>query len=174
MTARQKAEASEAIRRRLAHLPEWQAADTVMLFLSMPDEVDTRPIVRDALAAGKTVCVPKVDRRRKTMDCRALTSLETGLAAGVFGILEPVADEIVEPGAIDFVLVPARGFDRQGNRLGRGGGYYDRYMAQPDFTALRCGIAFAAQLLDDLPHDETDLPVQLIVTEDDALRCAGA
>ena len=170
MTAEQMADASARIRRRMAELPEWQQASTVLLFLSMPDEVDTLPIVRDALAAGKTVAVPKVDACRKVMDARVLRDLDRDLAPGVYGILEPVASEIVEPAAIGFVLVPARGFDRHGNRLGRGGGYYDRYMCQPGFTALRCGIAFAAQLLDTLPHDPHDLPVHLLVTEAETLR----
>ena len=170
MTAGQKAEASESIRRRLGELPEWQTADTVLLFLSMPDEVDTLPIVADALAAGKTVAVPKVDARRKRMDACVLRDLGRDLAPGAYGILEPVGAEIVEPGAIDFCLVPARGYDRAGNRLGRGGGYYDRYMSDPAFRATRCGIAFAAQLLDTLPHDPHDLPVHLLVTEAAALR----
>lgn len=170
MTPEQRAEAGERIRRRLADLPEWRDAATVLLFLSMPDEVDTLPIVRDALAAGKNVAVPKVDARRTVMDARVLRDLDRDVAPGVYGILEPVVSEVVEPAAIDFCLVPARGFDRHGNRLGRGGGYYDRYMSHPDFRALRCGIAFAAQLLDDLPHDQTDLPVHLLVTEEGTVR----
>ena len=174
MTAEQMADASARIRRRMADLPEWQQASTVLLFLSMPDEVDTLPIVADALAAGKTVAVPKVDTRRKVMDACVLRDLDRDLAPGVFGILEPVAAEIVEPAAIDFILVPARGFDRQGNRLGRGGGYYDRYMSAPGFHATRCGIAFAAQLLDALPHDAHDLPVHLLVTEHGILRFGSA
>jgi len=108
------------------------------------------------------------------MDARVLRDLDRDLAPGVYGILEPQSSEVVEPGAIDFVLVPARGFDRHGNRLGRGGGYYDRYMSHPDFRALRCGIAFAVQLLDTLPHDEHDLPVHLLLTEGGTLRFADA
>ncbi len=94
------------------------------------------------------------------------------LVPGVFGILEPRGSEVVEPGAIDFVLVPARGFDRAGNRLGRGGGYYDRYMAHPDFRAIRCGIAYSAQVLPAIPHDAHDLPVHVLVTESGVLRFA--
>lgn len=174
LTADQKADASARIREHLAQLPELQRASTVLLFLSMPDEVDTLPIVADALAAGKTVAVPKVDTRRKVMDACVLRDLDRDLAPGVFGILEPVSAEVIEPGAIDFILVPARAFDRHGNRLGRGGGYYDRYMSHPAFRALRCGIAFAAQLLDALPHDEHDLPVHALVTERGVLACEGA
>ncbi len=163
-------EASERIRRLVAELPELRQAETVLLFLSIADEVDTFPIISDALAAGKTVAVPKVDRKRKTMDAVVLRDPSRDLVPGVFGILEPRGSEVVPPGAIDFALVPARGFDPEGNRLGRGGGYYDRYMSHPDFHAVRCGIAFAAQVLDAIPHDPHDLPVHILVTEQGIAR----
>lgn len=170
LNAEQRREASECIRSHLAGLPELQQAATVLLFISIGDEVDTFPILADAMDAGKAVAVPKVDLKRKRMDACVLRDLERSLAPGVFGILEPRGSEVVEPAAIDFILVPARGFDRAGNRLGRGGGYYDRYMAQPGFRAARCGIAFAAQVLDAIPYDEHDLPVHLLVTEEGVLR----
>jgi len=173
LSAEQRRAASERIRRLVADLPEFQRARTVLLFLSIADEVDTLPIIADALAAGKTVAVPKVDRRRRAMDAVVLRDLSSDLAPGVFGILEPHGSEVIEPAAIDFVLVPARGFDRAGNRLGRGGGYYDRYMASPGFHAIRCGVAFAAQVLDAIPHGLHDLPVHLLVTEEGATRFAS-
>ena len=174
MSVEQRREASERIRRLVGELPEFQQARTVLLFVSLPDEADTLGIIADALAAGKTVAVPKVDRKRKVMEACRLHALDRGLAPGVFGIPEPQATEVVEPGAIDFVLVPARGFDREGNRIGRGGGYYDRYMSHPDFHAVRCGIAFAAQVLDAIPHDAHDLPIHVLVTESGTLCFAGA
>ncbi|HPD14072.1 MAG TPA: 5-formyltetrahydrofolate cyclo-ligase [Planctomycetota bacterium] len=170
LTAEQRREASRRIRRLVAELPEFQRARTVLLFVSLPDEADTLGLIADALAAGKAVAVPKVDRKRKAMDACRLHALDRGLAPGVFGIPEPEAAAVVEPGAIDFVLVPARGYDREGNRIGRGGGYYDRYMAHPGFHATRCGIAFAAQILDSVPHDAHDLPVEMLVTENGVLR----
>jgi len=173
LTPEQRLAANARIRALLADLPEFQQANTVLLFVSMPDEVDTLPILADALAAGKTVALPKVDTRRKVMDARVLRDLDRDLAPGVYGILEPQGTQIVPPETIDFVLVPARGFDRQGNRLGRGGGYYDRYMSAPGFRATRCGIAYSAQLLDTLPHAAHDLPVHLLVTEAGILRFAS-
>jgi len=170
LSAEQRREASARIRRLVAELPEFERARTVMLFVSLPDEADTQGIIADALAASKTVAVPKVDRKRKAMDACRLHTLDRGLAPGVFGIPEPQATDVVAPGEIDFVLVPARGYDREGNRIGRGGGYYDRYMAHPDFHATRCGIGFAAQVLDAVPHDAHDLPVKMLVTEDGVLR----
>lgn len=172
LSPEQRRDASQRIRRLVAGLPELQQAKTVLMFLSIADEVDTFPIIADALAAGKTVAVPKVDRKRRAMDAVVLRDLKHDLVPGAFGILEPRGNEVVPPGAIDFALVPARGYDRAGNRLGRGGGYYDRYMAHPHFRAVRCGIAFAAQVLDAIPHGPHDLPVHILVTEDGVLRCA--
>ena len=169
LSPEQRRDASARILSHLAELPEYADAQTVLLFVSMPDEVDTLPIIADALAAGKTVAVPKVDLLRKRMDAARLLDLDD-LIVGAYGISEPQGAVVVDPVEIDFILVPARGFDRAGNRLGRGGGYYDRYMAHPDFHATRCGIAFAAQLLDDLPHTPRDLPVHLLVTEEGVLR----
>jgi len=170
LSREQRREASARIRRRVAELPEFLDAATIMLFVSLPDEVYTLPIITDAMAAGKTVVLPKVDKEARRMDARVLTDVEHDLVPGVFGIPEPVDCEIAPASAIDLVFVPARAFDRSGNRLGRGAGYYDRYMSAPAFRATRCGIAFAAQVLDAVPHDSHDLPVQLLVTEDEVLR----
>ncbi|NQT51275.1 5-formyltetrahydrofolate cyclo-ligase [bacterium] len=171
LSPEQRRDASERIRRHLAALPEFQQAQRVLLFVSIADEADTLPILRDALAAGKTVAVPKVNPKQKTMDARVIRDLDTGLAPGSYGIPEPQGREGVPAGDIDFILVPARGFDRRGNRLGRGGGYYDRYMGHPDFRAVRCGVGYAAQMLDHVPHDEHDRPVHMVVTEDGVIRC---
>jgi 5-formyltetrahydrofolate cyclo-ligase len=170
LTDAERRTASERIRQHLAALPEFQRARTVLLFAAIDDEVDTWPILADALATGKAVAIPKIDRKRRMVDARELHDLEDGLAPGIFGIMEPQGSEVVPPAAIDLVLVPARGFDRAGNRLGRGGGYYDRYLAQPGLRAVRCGVAFAAQVLDAVPHTALDVPVHLLVTEEGVLR----
>jgi 5-formyltetrahydrofolate cyclo-ligase len=162
--------ASERIRGHLAALPEFQQARTVLLFAAIDDEADTWPILADALATGKTLALPKIDRKRRMVDARVVYDLEDDLAPGIFGIMQPQRGEIVPPAAIDFILVPARGFDGAGNRLGRGGGYYDRYLAQPGLHAALCGVGFAAQVLDGLPHTPRDLPVHLLVTEEGVLR----
>jgi 5-formyltetrahydrofolate cyclo-ligase len=66
--------------------------------------------------------------------------------------------------------VPARGFDVRGHRLGRGAGYYDRYLSQPGCRAIKCGIAFDVQVIDDLPYDDDDVPVDIVLTESRTLR----
>jgi len=80
------------------------------------------------------------------------------------------ADETCTVSEIDLLLVPARAFDGSGNRLGRGAGFYDRFMAAPEFRATRCGVSFDCQILDEVPHNPFDIPVQILVTENRTLR----
>lgn len=170
LTAEERTRKSAAVHERLMALPEMAAAGTVMLFVSMDDEVDTVPVIRRCLAAGKTVYAPRsVVASRRLIPSR-LRSLDD-LAPGAYGILEPPPGDACRPEDIDLILVPARGFDAQGNRLGRGAGFYDRFMASPGFHAARVGIAFACQVLDAAPHDAHDLPVQIVVTDEAVIRC---
>jgi 5-formyltetrahydrofolate cyclo-ligase len=170
LTAAERSEKSEVIRRRLEALPELRRAQTVMGFLPMPDELDTLPILADLLSARKRVYVPRTFVRQKRMIPIRLTDLGK-LKHGEFDILEPETEETCAVGELDFVIVPGRAFDRKGNRLGRGAGFYDGFMAQKGFRAVRCGVAFACQVLDEIPHNENDLPVAMLVTENKVVLC---
>ncbi|MFH0963497.1 MAG: 5-formyltetrahydrofolate cyclo-ligase [Planctomycetota bacterium] len=170
MNEAQRARASAAIAGRVTALPEFRSARTVMVFLPLAGEVDTRPIAQAAISAGKRVASPKVSRRLRTMEARVVRDLEQDVAPGHYGISEPVTTEVVEPGEIDFVLVPGLAFDRRGRRVGRGAGYYDRYLGSDDFRGHRCAVAFACQVLRRVPADKTDIPVDCIVTERDIVR----
>lgn len=171
MTSLERASKSAAICERLLALRELQEAQTVMGFLSMPDELDTAPILSELLAAGKRVYVPRTDVKQRLMFPVRLNDMKH-LRMGEYGIREPNSDEQCDPSELDFVLVPGRAFDRAGNRLGRGAAFYDRFMCQRGFRAVRCGIAFACQVLDAVPHDAKDVPVQILVTEFETLRIA--
>ena len=169
LTPAERAAKSQAIRKRFGELEEVRAAQTVLGFMPMPDEVDTRPILEDLLAAGKRVFLPRSSKEDRCIIPIRLRSLDA-LREGMYGILEPDSEETCSPSELDVIMVPARGFDQQGNRLGRGAGYYDRFMAQSGFRALRCGVAFACQVLPEIPCAPHDLPVQLLVTESETLR----
>jgi 5-formyltetrahydrofolate cyclo-ligase len=171
LTAAERAAKSAAIRSRLNALPELRQAQAVMGFLPMPDELDTLPILADLLAAGKRVYVPRTFVRERRMIPVRLSDLGK-LQRGEFDILEPETEETCAVDELDFVIVPGRAFDRKGNRLGRGAGFYDAFMAQKSFHATRCGVAFACQVLDGIPHGVKDLPVALLVTENELLRCS--
>jgi 5-formyltetrahydrofolate cyclo-ligase len=169
LSAEEKARKSAVICDRVMRLPEWRGAKVVMLFATMPEEVDTGALFTTAFAEGKRVVAP----RCVTAERRILPVLMRGmsdLAPGAYEIMEPVGAETAAVEEIDFVLVPGYGFDREGNRLGKGAGYYDKFMSQPGFRAARCAVAFWTQILDEVPHDPYDLPVQILVTETEILR----
>ena len=169
MTWTERAAAADAICRRLLDLPEVRKAQTIMAYLPLPDELDTRPFLRAIFTSGRRLYVPHTDVRGKRMWPLRLTALDD-LRTGDYGIREPRTVETCRPEEIDLVLVPGRAFDRQGNRLGRGGGFYDRFMGSPGFRAVRCAAAFACQVLDEVPHAPHDLPVEILVTERETLR----
>lgn len=157
---------SELACQRLAQTPAFQQAETVMLYMPIRHELDIRPLTRLALEAGKVVVMPRVRRDRVFMDAAAVTSIDgEDLAPGAFGILEPVNSPVFPVPEIELVVVPALAFNRDGSRLGRGGGFYDRFLGAGAFRAVTCGVAYHEQLLDDLPHEVHDRRVDAVVTD---------
>jgi 5-formyltetrahydrofolate cyclo-ligase len=156
--------ASATICRSVGELGEFSVSETVMLFASLPDEFDTLPLIRQALAMGKRVFLPKVDvAERKLLVCQ-LTGLGA-LRTGHYGVPEPPADRLADPSLLHFILMPGLAFDLYGNRLGRGAGYYDRLLAAPRLQAKLCGAALSVQVLPEVPVDVKDQPVHMLVTE---------
>lgn len=121
--------ADAAIAARVLAMPEYLQAGTVFCFVSTPREIDTRPILADALARGKRLCVP-LCAEKGVMELRRITALDQ-LAPGAYGIPEPPADSpAVSCDETDFAVIPCLSCDRSGRRLGRGGGYYDRFFVR--------------------------------------------
>ena len=155
---------------RLVSTEQFQNASTVMLFVSLPYEVDTSEAILNAWQLGKTVAVPKVSWEQKHMIPVQIKSLETGFSTEAWGLRNPTAGVPVPFSDIDLVVTPGLGFDRKGNRLGRGGAYYDRFFAHEELRACRCGFAFAEQVIDSLPVTEHDQPVDLLVTDKEIMH----
>ena len=137
-----------------------------MLYLSLPYEADTSEAILHAWQLGKVVAVPKVSWEQRHMIPVKINSLETGFSTEALGLRNPIAGVPVPFEDIDLVVTPALGFDRHGNRLGRGGSYYDRFFANAELKASRCGFAFAEQLVDSIPVTEHDEPVDSLVTDE--------
>lgn len=150
----------------VAGTPEFASANVVMLFLSMPTEVDTAPLALRCWQAGKSVVVPKVSWDQRRMLPVEITSLQTGLATTGSGIREPAGDagKPIPLNLIDLVIVPGLGFTPTGYRIGRGMGFYDRFLAQSDFVGLSCGLAFEEQMVETLPVLDHDVPLSMLVT----------
>jgi 5-formyltetrahydrofolate cyclo-ligase len=163
-------EKSERICQTVAALGEFRSADPILLYMALAGEVQTAPLARRAWQTGKTVLAPKVDWTRRTMQAVPITHWTEGIVRGRYGICEPELGEPAGVDAIGLVIVPALAFDIAGSRLGRGGGFYDRFLSQPGFAAVTCGVALEAQILEDLPHEPHDVPVDLVVTEERTIR----
>ena len=155
--------------RNLVSTAEFQNASTIMMFLSLPHEVDTAEAILHAWQLGKAVAVPKISWEQRHMIPVQINSLETGFSTASSGLRNPISGLPVPFGQIDLVVTPALGFDKNGNRLGRGGSYYDRFFANAELKADRCGFAFAEQLLDSIPVAEHDEPVNILVTDEEII-----
>lgn len=166
---------SAAITRRLYALDAYRASQTIMFFLSFRSEVNTRPVVEKSLACGKKVVVPRAVPETRTLTLSYLHHWESDLMTGFYGIPEsrPEALRPAVPSAVDLLIVPGVAFDLKGNRLGYGGGYYDRFMA-----LLRPGVPFVAlcfelQIVETVPVKPWDRRVDWILTEARTIRTSA-
>ena len=142
---------------QLADVPEFAAAGTVMAFWGMDSEPDTDPLFARLAAAGQQLVLPRVDGRDMLV-----CSAEGPIAVSRFGVREPQGPAL-DLSVVDFAVVPGLAFTPQGDRLGYGAGYYDRFL-----TALpgvpNAGVCFAEQLVDDLPVDAHDVRVDRVIS----------
>jgi 5-formyltetrahydrofolate cyclo-ligase len=153
--------------------PYYQQANIIMLFLSMPDEPQMMNIIEHAWRLGKKVCVPHMQEKFGIMDAAIIKS-QQGLVRGRFNLLVPDPTDLtlVDPKLIDLIIVPAVAYDDEGNRLGMGAGYYDRFIPQaPNATCI--GAIWSSQIIDKVPTDQYDRPVHYLLTEDAIIQCAG-
>jgi 5-formyltetrahydrofolate cyclo-ligase len=157
----------------LAGSPEFAAARVVMLYLSTPHELDTAPLALKCWQAGKTVVVPKVSWDQRRMLPVEITSLQTGITTTGPNIREPIAGKPIPLDLLDLVVVPGLGFSSNGYRIGRGMGFYDRFLAQPDFIGLSCGLAFHEQIIENVPVLDHDVPLGMLVTDRGITRFAS-
>lgn len=155
------AERSERVVRQLIEHPRFRSARTVMLYHALPDEVDAQSILQ-GLCKDKQLLLPVVDG--DTMHPVRYTGPEN-LHIGAFAISEPQGAPFTDLSSIDLVVVPGMAFDAAGYRLGRGKGYYDRFLSQPELArAYKMGLCFPFQLLQEVPVDAHDVPVDEVLT----------
>jgi 5-formyltetrahydrofolate cyclo-ligase len=173
MTDEQRGEKSKKACRNLISTPQFQRASAVMLYLSLPHEVDTSEAILYAWQHGKIVVVPKVSWQQRHMIPVKISSLETGFSTETSALRNPVTGVPMPVEEIGLVVAPGLGFDGKGNRLGRGGSYYDRFFASKELSASRCGFAFAEQRVESVPVTDHDVPVDFLVTDEEVVYFDG-
>lgn len=167
-------ERSARICARLAGEPEYRRAEVIMIYLSTPQEVDTSPLALRAWEDGKRVLAPRISweqRRMQPVEIRSLSSAD--LREDAMGIRVPTEGLCVQISEIDLLVMPGLAFDQAGNRLGRGRGFYDRFLSHRDFRALSCALALEDQVVPEVPHEELDRPVNMLVTDECVRRFSG-
>lgn len=163
LSAQQREAAGKLAAERLLALPCWKRSTSVFAYSDYNGELPTEQILQKALEEGKILALPRITAPGQ-MEFHALACLQERVA-GSYGILEPDGEkEIVIPDTQSLLLLPATAFDEEGNRLGYGGGFYDRYCRRFP-QAIRIGLAYEFQVVLKVPRAEFDIPVQGIVTE---------
>ncbi len=162
-----KMQYSRQIQNNLIQDRIFQETDEIFCYLNNEDEVQTDFIINKAWMHGKKVAVPKV-LRKGVMEFFYINNMDE-LVCGHYGILEPVSDNIAK-GKHALMLIPGVAFDRNGSRIGYGGGYYDRYLINHPYS-LKVALSYACQITKYIMADDNDIPVDMIFTEREIIRC---
>jgi 5-formyltetrahydrofolate cyclo-ligase len=190
---------STEIARRIAQMPQYQSARTVLAYMNFGAEFESEILVRQALADGKVLLLPKVNAATRELDVYRVTNVDTQLAPGAYGIREPLPECCAAAwlDEVDFILLPGVAFGRDGARLGYGGGFYDKLLMR--LLAVRLGEqttlakspviarpgaecalahrpalvagAYSMQVVEDIPQEATDCKVGWLVTENETIDC---
>jgi len=173
LSAREVAGKSAAITRAVLGLKEYNRAGTIMAYVDFRNEVQTGEFIRRAMGDGKRVAVPLTDMKGKRLIPSLLVDFPGDLVPGTYGILEPRPECLrpLDPGELDMVIVPGVAFDEAGNRLGYGGGFYDRFLPRTRSGCLWLAPAFELQLRPGVYPGEHDCPVHILVTENRIIDC---
>ena len=163
----QAEEKSRKIKNNLFNLENYKKSSVIMFFVSFSSEVDTHDMIMQALKK-KTVVVPKVANNE--IEPSVIVDFKNLIPNNRFGFPEPIDLMKMPYKKIELILVPGIVFDRGGHRIGYGMGYYDRFLKKIP-KAFKIGLAFDFQVIDKIPNEEHDVPVDMIITEDGVIDC---
>jgi 5-formyltetrahydrofolate cyclo-ligase len=161
-TEQQREHKSKLIERRLLKEEEFIKAERILFYLAFDGEVNTESMINQARGLGKKIYVPLCDSKHKSLTPCALNK-DSILEKGPYQTLEPQDGVELPVDKLDLVVVPGLAFDKSGNRLGRGKGYYDRFLQRLSSRTPSIGLAFDFQIFPDLPVEHTDLPVDKLL-----------
>lgn len=163
LTAEERKSAEIAVLEKLESCREFTEAKRILAYYSLPDELQTN-LLLNKWNKDKEIFLPRVNG--ELLDIARFEPDST--AEGAFSIQEPTGNDLTTVDTIDLIIIPAVGYDRKGNRLGRGKGYYDRLLK--DATCQKIGIIYSCQLFDEVPAEPHDIPVDLIITETEIIK----
>lgn len=160
-----RARKSQKILSRVASLPDFRTAESILIYASLPDEVQTQGLIRSALKKKKSVYLPSFAGSGGTLSIFKISTLAE-LKRGKFGIFEPrvLPSRKGNPREIDLAIVPGVGFDLKGRRLGRGGGHFDRFLKKAR-RAKKIGLAFGEQILPSIPAGPHDVMMDKVISD---------
>ena len=164
MSQLKKSQAESVMLESLLNWKVYKKAEVIHIFISMPDEPDTKAIIEHCWSSGKKVAVPLVIPDKFDLIHSEIKSFDN-LISGMYGIQEPSPESriIMTPDMFDLVIVPGVAFDKKGGRLGLGKGYYDRFLEVT--SAFRLALAFDCQLIEAVPTEFHDVPMNAILSE---------
>ena len=176
LSTAQRAQFSAEIARRIVQLPQYQSARVVLGYMNFGAEFESEILARQALADGKTLLLPKVNRTTNELDVYRVEDLQHDLAPGLWNIREPLPERCARVDAleqVDFILLPGVAFGRDGARLGYGGGFYDKLLGALTHSPALVAGAYSMQLVEGIPQEVTDRKVEYLVTEHETIHCGA-
>lgn len=164
---------SDNIKGELFTFSTFDEAETILFYLAVKDEVQTEKMIEESLQKDKRVVVPFIDWQRKEILPSEIKDLAKDVKIGILKIPQPKKNfySPFSPASIDLVIIPGVVFDRKGNRLGFGGGFYDRFLGKLSDTTKLVGLAFELQLVDNVPSQSHDVAVDYLITEGGIINC---
>ncbi len=172
LTTKELLQKSLTIKNKLFDIDEFKEADNIMFYIDFNNEVKTEFMIKEAIDLGTEVIVPITNREEKRLELSKINDFDSQLKEGEYGILEPKEEYITpfSPNDLDLVILPGVAFDEKGNRLGYGGGYYDRLLAG-NLKVDKVAISFEIQVIKEVIVDEHDVSVDRIITEKRVIKC---
>ena len=161
---------------RITKLESYRAAVTVLGYMNFGAEFAAEIFVRQALYDGKQVLLPKVNDETKQLDLYHVSDLALDVAPGRWDIREPVSElcqKETDLISVDFVLLPGVAFGLDGARLGYGGGFYDKLLARMPHQPAFVAAAYALQVVNNIPQEDTDRKVEWLITEQETIHCVA-
>ena len=169
MSPSERAVASRTIVDKLSALTNYQSANVVLIYMAFGSEIETKPFFERIVADGKMVVLPRVDKTSQTLMLHSVESVAE-LQSSRWGIFEPAnSAPMVALKEVGFVLLPGVAFDRTGNRLGYGRGYYDKLLLRADPTLARVAAVFSCQIVDKVPAGPFDQKIDTLITENEII-----